>query len=140
MAEKKACVTAPSLKEWRERGRCRGRLSQTALGFKVSQAGWGFCHRHMSPRGPRDARRPARRQLDTAPEDVKITTRVMGTRRRLRPGAERLGGRPGSRRPPGLMGVGAGREDGTGRGDEADAHPRGHGRSSAVGLSAHWSW
>ena len=78
------------------------------------KAGWGFCHRHMSPRGPRDARRPARRQLDTAPEDVKITTRVMGTRRHLRPGAERLGGRPGSRGPLGLVGVG-GRQGGRNR-------------------------
>lgn len=25
---KKACVTAPSLKEWKERGRCSSRLSQ----------------------------------------------------------------------------------------------------------------
>lgn len=36
-----------------------------------------------------------------APEDVKITTGVMGPRRRLRPGAERLEGQPGSRGPRG---------------------------------------
>ena len=49
----------------------------------------------------------------------------------------------GGREAAGLWaswGWGAGREDGTGKGDKADAHPRGHGRSSAVGLSARRSW